>query len=72
METANYFIEYELVKIKSLAERLNSSNYPTIDMEKIGFNLTKLLGNPFFYVKQFPILGIECILNDLIGTWKGI
>lgn len=33
METANYFMEYELVKIKSLAERLNSSNYPTIAME---------------------------------------
>lgn len=33
LETANYFMEYELVKMKSLAERLNSSTYPTIDMK---------------------------------------
>ncbi len=37
LETANYFMEYELVKIKSLAERLNSSKYPTIDMKEEWF-----------------------------------
>jgi alkylation response protein AidB-like acyl-CoA dehydrogenase len=37
METANYFMEYELVKIKSLAERLKSSNYPTIAMKEDWF-----------------------------------
>jgi alkylation response protein AidB-like acyl-CoA dehydrogenase len=37
METANYFMEYELVKIKSLAERLKSSNYPTIAMKEEWF-----------------------------------
>jgi butyryl-CoA dehydrogenase len=36
-ETANYFMEYELVKIKSLAERLNSSKYPTIAMKEDWF-----------------------------------
>jgi len=33
METASYFMEYELVKINSLAERLKSSNYPTLTMK---------------------------------------
>ncbi|WP_317044973.1 acyl-CoA dehydrogenase [Algoriphagus marinus] len=37
IETANYFMEYELVKIKSLAERLNSTNYPTLKMEEDWF-----------------------------------
>jgi butyryl-CoA dehydrogenase len=37
IETANYFMEYELVKIKSIAERLNSTNYPTLKMEEDWF-----------------------------------
>ncbi len=37
IETARYFVEYELVKIDSLAKRLSSNSYPTIDMQKDWF-----------------------------------
>lgn len=37
IETARYFIEYELVKITSLSERLSSNSYPTIKMKKEWF-----------------------------------
>jgi hypothetical protein len=35
--TAKYFFEYELVKIDSLAKRLQSDNFPTIEMQKEWF-----------------------------------
>jgi alkylation response protein AidB-like acyl-CoA dehydrogenase len=34
IETARYFMEYELPKIKGLIERFHSTSYPTIDMKK--------------------------------------
>lgn len=37
IETARYFVEYELVKITSLSERLSSNSYPTIEMKKDWF-----------------------------------
>lgn len=37
VETANYFMEYELVKIAGLAKRLNSENYPTLAMKEDWF-----------------------------------
>jgi butyryl-CoA dehydrogenase len=37
IETARYFMEYELVKIKFLSERLSSNSYPTIIMKKDWF-----------------------------------
>lgn len=37
IETARYFIEYELVKITSLSERLSSNYYPTINMKNDWF-----------------------------------
>lgn len=37
IETTRYFVEYELVKITSLSERLSSNSYPTIEMKKDWF-----------------------------------
>lgn len=37
IETANYFMEYELVKISGLSRRLTSDNYPTIAMKENWF-----------------------------------
>ena len=37
IETARYFVEYELVKISSLSERLSSNSHPTIEMKKDWF-----------------------------------
>lgn len=37
IETARYFMQYELVKITALSERLSSNSYPTIDMQKDWF-----------------------------------
>ncbi|MHA7128745.1 acyl-CoA dehydrogenase [Algoriphagus namhaensis] len=37
IRAAEYFMEYELVKIESLAKRLASDSFPTLDIEKEGF-----------------------------------
>ena len=37
IETARYFMEYELPKINGLIERFHSNTYPTIEMKKEWF-----------------------------------
>jgi alkylation response protein AidB-like acyl-CoA dehydrogenase len=37
IETARYFMEYELPKINGLIERFHSNSYPTVDMKKEWF-----------------------------------
>ena len=37
LETARYFMEYEMIKIEGLLHRFHSNSYPTIDMNKNWF-----------------------------------